>query len=107
VGVTLFEEELALYALAHQAALHVGERRDDGVDGALGDLLLELLQRGHPMKGAGTPRARGVPAVSTLVSHGALIASASAHRQPNSICFDDHRARARYRGGARRDSCGR
>jgi hypothetical protein len=43
----LREEELRVEALAHEAALHVGEARDDSVDGAGGDVLLQLLDRQH------------------------------------------------------------
>jgi hypothetical protein len=45
LGDLAFEEELAVDALAHQAALHVGERDDDGVDRAALDLGGELFQR--------------------------------------------------------------
>ena len=54
------EEVLGLDALAEQPALHVGERRDDGVDRAVLDLLAQVVERQHAGGPAGTA-GRGAP----------------------------------------------
>ena len=46
-GLELLQEELAVDPLAHQAALHVGERDDDRVDRAALDLAPQLVQGEH------------------------------------------------------------
>src|SRR5207248_3533816 len=55
----LLEEELGLDALAEQAALHVGERGDDGVDRPVLDLGSQLFDGQHSAlggsEGAGLP----------------------------------------------------
>ena len=43
----LLDEELAVQALAHHPALHVGERDDHRVDGAVADRLGQFVQRQH------------------------------------------------------------
>ena len=45
--VHLLEEELRVQPLAHQAALHVREGDDDGVDGAAPDVRPQLLDAQH------------------------------------------------------------
>jgi hypothetical protein len=55
----VLEEELAVDPLAHEAALHVGEAREDGVDRAALDLVAELVEAQHPfLAGAGRPSDR-------------------------------------------------
>jgi hypothetical protein len=46
-GFVLGQEELGVEPLAHEAALHVGEARDHGVDRAHGDVFPEFLERQH------------------------------------------------------------
>ena len=46
VGDDAVEERLALDALAHEPALHVGDRHDDGVDLPVADHLLQLDEPG-------------------------------------------------------------
>ena len=48
-GVGLLDEELAVEALAHEAALHVGERDDDRVDRAPPHLDPQLLEAQHTL----------------------------------------------------------
>jgi hypothetical protein len=47
LGDVLVDEVLRVDPLAHQPALHVGERHDDRVDPALGNLLLQLVDAQH------------------------------------------------------------
>ena len=50
VGDHAVEERLALDALAHEPALHVGDRHDDRVDLPVADHLLELEQAVMPRR---------------------------------------------------------
>src|SRR5262245_6892116 len=45
LGMCALEEELGLEALAHQSALHLDLRHQDGVDGPVGDGARKLAQR--------------------------------------------------------------
>ena len=58
VGDVLVEEVLRMDALAHQPALHVRERDDDGVDRPGLDLAFQLVERQHRQRteGAGLTR---------------------------------------------------
>jgi hypothetical protein len=46
-GVELLQEEVRMEALAHQAPLHVGERRDHRVDGSRLDVRPQLIECQH------------------------------------------------------------
>ena len=58
LGDVLLDEVLRVDALAEQAALHVGERDDDGVDRPALDVAFQLVERQHRRitEGAGSNR---------------------------------------------------
>ena len=62
---SLLDEELRVEPLAHEAALHVGERDDHGVDLARRDELPQLLPAQHGAILFGTPRT-GEPSPSII-----------------------------------------
>ena len=55
----LVEEEAGVVALAHEAAVVVGEDDDDGVDGVAGHGLAEGVEREHSLGSTGVGRDRG------------------------------------------------